>query len=159
MLHAQCSLHYALSPTLSALCSMLYANSKIYVDTSAFYALIDRSDRYHKQASALWPALLDDNVTLITSNYVVSETIELLQNRIGFKAAKLWYKDILGVLDVWWVDAEAHERAYELWLNLGNRQLSFIDSVSFVTMHFHQIEKAFCFKPHFADHGFDLLTT
>ncbi|MBW2641023.1 MAG: hypothetical protein JRE10_12940 [Deltaproteobacteria bacterium] len=76
----------------------------------------------------------------------------LLQNRIGFQAAKLWYKDILGVMDVWWVDAEAHERAYEFWLNLGNKRLSFIDSVSFVTMHYHHIEKAFCFKPSFVDH-------
>ena len=137
---------------------MLGNNSKIYVDTSAFYALLDRSDRHHKQASVLWPTLLDDNVTLITSNYVVSETVGLLQNRIGFQAAKLWYRDILGVLDVWWVDAEAHERAYELWLNLGNRHLSFIDSVSFVTMHYHQIEKAFCFKPSFLNHGFEMLS-
>ena len=137
---------------------MLGNNSKIYVDTSAFYALLDRSDRHHKEASALWPTLLDDHITLITSNYVVSETVGLLQNRIGFQAAKLWYRDILGVLDVWWVDAEAHERAYELWLNLGHRRLSFIDSISFVTMHYHHIEKAFCFKPRFVDHGFELLT-
>ena len=142
---------YALNP-------MLYANSKIFVDTSAFYALLDRSDRHHGQASALWPKLLDDHITMITSNYVVSETVGVLQNRIGFQAAKLWYRDILGVLDVWWVDPEAHERAYELWLNLGNKRLSFIDSISFVTMHYHNIEKAFCFKPRFADHGFELLT-
>jgi len=134
------------------------SDSKIYVDTSAFYALIDRSDRHYKQASALWPTLLDDNVTLITSNYVVSETIELLRNRIGFKAAKLWYKDILGVLDVWWIDAAAHQRAYELWLNLGLKGLSIIDCISFVTMHHNHIEKAFCFKPHFEDYGFELLT-
>jgi len=138
--------------------AMLGNNSKIYVDTSAFYALLDRSDRYHKQASVIWPALLDDNVTLITSNYVVSETVGLLQNRIGFKAVKLWYRDILGILDVWWVDADAHGRAYDLWLNLGLKGLSLIDCVSFVTMHHHHIEKAFCFKPRFAEHGFDLLT-
>ena len=137
---------------------MLSANNKIYVDTSAFYALLDRSDQHHKQASKLWPALLDDNVTLITSNYVVSETVGLLQNRIGFKAVKLWYRDVLGILDVWWVDAKAHGRAYDLWLNLGLKGLSLIDCVSFVTMHHHDIEKAFCFKPRFAEHGFDLLT-
>lgn len=142
---------------LQALSPMLYANSKIYVDTSAFYALLDRSDRHHKGASSLWPTLLDSNVTLITSNYVVSETVALLQKRIGFEAANLWHRDILGVLEVWWVDAETHQRAYELWLNLGRRRLSLVDCVSFVTMHYHQIEKAFCFKPHFIDHGFDLL--
>ena len=132
-------------------------NSKIFADTSAFYALLDRSDKHHKAASALWPNLLDINITLLTTNYVVSETIALLQNRIGFEAAKLWYKDILGVLEIWWVDAETHQRAYELWLNFGRKRLSLVDCVSFVAMHHHQIEKAFCFKPHFTDHGFALL--
>ena len=136
---------------------MLSTNSKIYVDTSAFYALIDRSDRHHQKASSLWPELLNDNISLVTTNYVVWETLGLLQKRIGFEAAILWYKDILGVFDVWWVNADIHQRAYELWLNLGRRRLSLVDCVSFVTMHQHDIEKAFCFKPHFLDHGFHLL--
>jgi len=131
---------------------------KIFVDTSAFYALIDRSDRYHAQAAALWPDLLDDSITLLTSNYVVWETVCLMQNRIGFEAVRLWHKDILGVLDVLWVNEGMHQRAYELWLNLGRRELSLVDCVSFVTMHEHGIEKAFCFKPHFADHGFFCLS-
>ncbi|MDD4356266.1 MAG: PIN domain-containing protein [Smithellaceae bacterium] len=130
---------------------------KIFVDTSAFYALIDRSDRYHAQAAALWPDLLDDSITLLTSNYVVWETVCLLQNRIGFEAARLWHKDILGVLDVLWVNEGMHQRAYELWLNLGRKRLSLVDCASFVTMHAYVIEKVFCFKPYFADHGFALI--
>ena len=137
---------------------MLNSDSKIYVDTSAFYALLDRSDKYHKQASTLWPTLLDEDVTLITSNYVVSETVAILQNRIGFEAANLWCRDILGVLEIWCVDDDTHQRAYELWLNLGRMRFSLVDCVSFVTMYHHQIEKAFCFKPYFTDHGFDLLS-
>ena len=135
----------------------MLSNSKIYVDTSAFYALIDRSDRYHVQASSLWPTLLEDDVALITSNYVVWETVGLLKKRIGFAAANLWCKDILGVLDVFWVNANTHHRAYQLWLNLGRRGLSLVDCVSFVTMYQHEIEKVFCFKPHFLEHGFSLL--
>ena len=54
---------------------------KIYVDTSAFYALLDRADPYHKEASSLWVTLMDNNSTLVTSNYVVSETVKLLQKR------------------------------------------------------------------------------
>ena len=136
---------------------LLSINSKIYVDTSAFYALIDRSDRHHKKASSLWPKLLTDNITLITSNYVVWETIGLLQERIGFEAASLWYRDMLGVLDIWWVNEDIHQRACELWMNLGRNRPSLVDCVSFITMHQHDIEKAFCFKPHFTDHGFALL--
>jgi predicted nucleic acid-binding protein len=137
---------------------MLNHSEKIYVDSSAFYALLDRSDPHHKEASTLWKVLLHDDVTLITSNYVVAETAKLLQDKIGFEAARLWNRDILGILDVCWVDATMHQHAYELWLNLGRMRLSLIDCVSLVTMHHHQIEKIFCFKPHFTEHGFDLLS-
>ena len=133
-------------------------NWKIYVDTSAFFALMDRSDKYHQQASILWSHLLDDNVALITSNYVVGETVDLLQKRIGFDAAYIWHRDILGILEVWWVNEEGHQKAYELWRNLGRKQLSLVDCVSIVTMHQHQIERAFCFKMNFTNYGFELLT-
>ena len=136
---------------------MIPNNSKVYVDTSAFYALIDRSDRYHAQASALWPDLLDDGIAMITSNYVVWETVGLLQKKIGFAAASLWHKDILGVLDVQWVNPSGYQQAFELWLSLGRKRLSLVDCVSFVTMYQHDIEKAFCFKKHFQEHGFELL--
>ena len=137
---------------------IMMENSKIFADTSAFYALLGRSDKNHKTASVLWPNLLDINITLLTTNYVVLETIELLQNKIGFEAANSWYKHILGILDVLWIDAETKEKGYALWLNLGRRRLGLVDCVSFVTMHQNQIEKAFCFKPHFEDHGFEILT-
>ena len=137
---------------------MLNNQEKIYVDTSAFYALLDRADPYHKEASSLWVTLMDNNSTLVTSNYVVSETMKLLQKRIGFEAAKAWYKNILSVLDVLWIDEGIHQQAYELWLNLGRIPLSLVDCTSFVTMHQHQIERAFCFKSHFVDNGFDILT-
>jgi predicted nucleic acid-binding protein len=137
---------------------MLNNQEKIYVDTSAFYALLDRADPYHKEASSLWVTLMDNNSTLVTSNYVVSETMKLLQKRIGFDAARAWYKNILSVLDVLWIDEGIHQQAYELWLNLGRIPLSLVDCTSFVTMHQHQIERAFCFKSHFVDNGFDILT-
>jgi len=137
---------------------MLNNQEKIYVETSAFYALLDRADPYHKEASSLWVALMDNNFTLVTSNYVVSETVKLLQKRIGFEAARAWYKDILSVVDVLWIGEGIHQQAYELWLNLGRIPLSLVDCTSFVTMHHHQIEKVFCFKSYFVDYGFDILT-
>ena len=130
---------------------------RIYVDTSAFYALLDRADKHHHPARAVWPALLEDDIELVTTNYVVSETTTVLQYRIGFEAANLWYRDILGVMDVHWVDEALHRRAYELWMNLGRRRFSLVDCVSYVTMHHHRIEKAFGFKSNYIEQGFELL--
>lgn len=132
-------------------------SEKIYVDTSAFYALLDRSDQYHEQAKDLWPSLLDDHMSLLTSNYVVSETVTLLQYRLGFNAALIWYKDILSIVEIAWTDQSTHRKAYELWMNLGRYRFSLVDCISYITMHQHHIEKAFCFKTTYANQGFTLV--
>jgi uncharacterized protein len=131
---------------------------QIYIDTSAFYALMDRADGYHQSAKALWPSLLEDSISLLTSNYVVSESMALIQNRLGFEAASLWYKDVLAVLNIYWVDQTTHRRAYELWLGLGRSRCSLVECTSYAIMHQKYIEKVFSFKRHFAEQGFQLVT-
>jgi len=129
----------------------------IFVDTSAFYALLDRSDQFHLKAKAVWPALLEDRITLVTTNYTVAETLTLLQYRIGFEAACVWYRDVLAVLDVRWVDEISHKLACELWVHLGRRRFSLVDCVNYITMNQNQIEKAFCFKQNYREQGFEIL--
>jgi len=132
-------------------------NEKLLVDTSAFYALMDRSDNHHETAARLWVSLLKENYPTMTTNYVVLETLALLQGRLGFDAAKVWYSDILGVVDVQWTDESTHSRAFELWLSLGRRKLSLVDCVSFVTLRQHKLEIVFGFDNHFSEQGFQLL--
>lgn len=54
-----------------------------FVDTSAFYALLDADDQNHVQARSVWPRLLEQAGRLFCSNYVVVETIALVQHRLG----------------------------------------------------------------------------
>jgi uncharacterized protein len=136
---------------------MLISLDKIFVDTSAFYALLDRADPNHKEASSLWKLLMNNNFTLVTTNYVVSDTIQLLQNRIGYDAAKVWHRDILSIIEVMWIDENIYQKAYELWLTLGIIPVSFVDCTSFVAMHHRNIEKVFCFQTHFKNHGFNMI--
>ena len=132
-------------------------DEKLMVDTSAFYALMDRSDKHHETAARLWVSLMKENCSIITTNYVVLETLALLQGRLGFDAAKIWYSDILGVVDVRWTDESTHSRAFELWLSLGRRKLSLVDCVSFVILRQHKLETVFGFDKHFSEQGFQLL--
>ncbi|MDO9529052.1 MAG: PIN domain-containing protein [Syntrophales bacterium] len=133
-------------------------NNAVFVDTSAFYALMDSSDKHHAEAEALWTSLIEENFQLLTTNYVVLETVPLLRNRLGFDASSLWYRDILGVVKVLWTDEYLHRLAFELWLSLGKRRLSLVDCVSFVAMRQHQSVMAFCFDGHFADEGFEIMS-
>jgi len=134
------------------------ADKKIFVDTSAYYALMDRSDKHHKEAASLWSYLLEQEIPLLTDNYIVVETMALIQNRLGFDAANLCYSDILGITEIRWIDESLHEQAFELWSNMGLRRLSLVDCVSFITMRHHQLGKVFGFDEHFAEQGFEILT-
>jgi predicted nucleic acid-binding protein len=53
----------------------------IYVDTSAFLAVLNADDRYHVVAKSTWEKLLLDGAQLYLNNYVLVETFALLQSR------------------------------------------------------------------------------
>lgn len=133
-------------------------SEKVFVDTSAFYALMDRSDKNYEQAAGLWKYLVEKDLYLNTSNYVIVETLAILQSRLGFEAANLWYRDVLSLAEVLWIEGSIHNLAHELWLGLGRRKLTFVDCVSFATMRHYKIEKVFVFDRHFEEQGFEIVS-
>ena len=62
----------------------------IFVDTSAFYAILDKDDRAHASARQAWTALLsaDESAPLVTSNYVLVESFALTKARLGLDAVR-----------------------------------------------------------------------
>ena len=132
-------------------------NDHVFVDTSAFYALMDRSDISYSQAYSLFALLLEKDTFLHTNNYIVIETLALIQSRLGFEAASLWYNDVLSVVQILWIDKSIHNNAFALWLRSGKRKLSFVDCISFVTMQHYRLKKIFTFDKHFAEHGFEII--
>lgn len=132
-------------------------NNSVFIDTSAFYAIIDRSDLFHEPSGEAWSLLLQTERCLITSNYVILETTALLQNRIGQKAALIFNNDILRVVDVHWITQIIHESSIELWKNQGRRNLSLVDCSSFILMGQTQCSEAFSMDKHFTDQGYALL--
>ncbi len=132
-------------------------NKQTFIDTSAFYAIIDQSDSTHEEAAEAWAFLLHDDNHLITSNYIILETIALLQNRISCKAAMLFQNDILSVVDTHWISQSIHQLSIELWKNQGLRHLSLVDCTSFIIMGRKHCSEAFTLDHHFAEQGFSLL--
>jgi len=88
---------------------------------------------------------------------VLAETVNLLQARRGFEAARLFMRELVPALDVTWVEADLFGRAAEAWYAAGNRRLSLVDCVSFALMHELRLDTAFTLDRHFAEQGFALL--
>lgn len=129
----------------------------IFVDTTAFYALLDDQDESHDAAAALWAALAQRRESLHTTNYVVVETTSLLQARLGVKPARVFHDDLLAVIQVHMVDSSLHEAAVDLLFSESRRHLSLIDCSSFVFMRRSGIRRAFSFDRDFKHFGFELL--
>jgi predicted nucleic acid-binding protein len=130
---------------------------RIFIDTSAFYALLDRDDENHRKAKNAWVDLLKNENTLITSNYVLVETFALLQHRLGVEAVRGFQNDILPLVNIEFVISELHRSGVSALLSASRRNLSLVDCVSFEMMRTLEIKTAFAFDPHFKEQGFNML--
>ena len=130
-----------------------------FVDTSAFAALYDRKDTHHCEAKQIWATLRCQNATLYTSHDIVAETIILVRRRIGFHQAVVCGNDIWEstVLEILRSDSRQDREAWELFQKYQDKELSFVDCLSFVFMRGLRIRQAFSFDNHFAQIGFELL--
>ena len=130
---------------------------KVFVDTSAFYASFTPDDRHFTVAESAFRRLVEDQMELATTNYVLLECASLIQKRKGFSCAeRFWDKTQEGLLVIW-IDEFLHRKAYSLWREAGKRELSFVDCASFAAMRHGGIRKAFAFDKHFKAYGFEMM--
>ena len=129
----------------------------VFVDTSAFLAVLDADDANHGQATQIWQDLVNREETLVCSNYVLIETFALVQNRLGMPAVSVLQNDILPVINVEWIDEPLHRAGVSALLTADRRRLSLVDCTSFETMRLLGIQQAFTLDQHFSEQGFECL--
>lgn len=130
----------------------------IFVDTSAFFALMVSNDSMHDRAKRIYDYFSTQEVPLVTSSYVILETIALLQRRISLNAVSDFQLKVQPLLDVVWVDADWHGRAMQRLLAQNDRDISLVDSLSFELMDAMDLTVAFAYDRHFEENGFRLAT-
>lgn len=130
---------------------------RVFVDTSAFYALLDRDDLFHEPARAAWAERIDRGDPMVTSNYVLVETVALAQRRLGMEAVRGFTDALLAVVTTEWIGEDDHRRALDAVRAAGRRDLSLVDCSSFRVMRRANIRTVFTFDRHFAEQGFDVV--
>jgi predicted nucleic acid-binding protein len=133
--------------------------SVVFCDSSAFYAVLNDGDEWHASARTAWERLLAGRDTLVTTNYVVVESITLVQVRFGVKSARALREVITESLEVAWIDSALHDSALDDLLSQKRRYLSLVDCTSFAFMRRNRISNAFAFDKHFTEQGFTLPTS
>ncbi len=129
----------------------------VFVDTSAIYALLVRTERGHSETASVFGDLLDSGRPLVSSNYVLVESAALLQRRIGLEAVHDLESRIVPLLTVYWIDESIHRRASERLFRTDRRSLSLVDCSSFVIMDAEGIEDALALDRDYEVEGYRVL--
>lgn len=127
---------------------------KLFVDTSAFYALLDKDDTNHRRAAAGWQDIHSSGQATLTHNYVLVEITALVQRRLGIAAVQALSDELIRPVEVFWVTRELHQIAIASLLANRRRDLSLVDWVSFQVMRQLGLRTAFAFDPDFQGFGF-----
>ena len=128
--------------------------ARILADTSASYALLDRSDRNHARAVSLARLMRRRRLTPLLTNFIVGETHGLVLSRLGSGLARRW---LFG--NVWPIEritADDEVRARDILRRYDDKSFSYVDATSFSLMERLGIRQAFSFDPHFEQYGLEL---
>ena len=128
----------------------------VFVDTSAWFALAATTDQDHAPAEAIYTDLIDRNEDLVTSSYVLAETMGLMQLRLGWKSLEL-FAAAARTLDVVWIDDALHRAGEDILFARRRRGITIVDATAFAVMKAREIENAFAFDDDFEREGFAAL--
>ena len=129
----------------------------IFFDTSAALALTDSDDDYHQRSIRTLDEIMSTGETIFTHNYILSESMALIQRRIGLAQALNFHATTQKLLTVHWITDIEHDIAVELLNQRMRRRLSLVDCVSFVLMETYGSTTAFAYDSDFQTEGFQLV--
>lgn len=131
---------------------------RTFVDSSGWYALIDRRDAHHEAVADLARHLVTTGTRLVTTDYVIDESCTLAKARSGSLMA-LRLLDVLhgtSAVDLEWIGPERFERAEAALRRYADQAFSFTDCTSFIVMRELGIGDAITTDGHFRVAGFNV---
>lgn len=132
--------------------------SKVFIDTSAYFAFVNAGDAHHGESEAIFRRLARDRDEIFTSNFVIAETHGLLINRIGRQLAAAFLHEVdASTTRRERVTSLDERRAREILARFTDKDFSLVDATSFAVMRRLHIVQAFSFDEHFAQFGLSLL--
>jgi len=131
---------------------------KVFVDTSAWAAYYDPSDRWHAIAVSAIRRSVHARVTFVTTDYVMDETLTLLLMHAGRGLAIQFGESVQQSRNVErvHVDPATWDEAWQMFRRYEDKRWAFTDCTSFSVMRQWGLQRAFSFDRHFEQAGFTL---
>ena len=133
----------------------------VFVDTGAWIAIAVARDEMHQAAAAYAAHIVERNLPLLTTNYVLSEAYTRIRYDDGHARALAFDAIIREMtrkrkLTVRWVNPAIHEAAMEIFRKYADHDFSVADCASFVIARERKVREVFGFDKHFVTMGFTL---
>ncbi len=131
---------------------------ELFVDTSAWYALVVRSHPDHAALAKTLAARIAAGTRVVTTNLVIAETHALLLRRAGIDVARTFVRRVRQPPNVVVQSTDHLESlAIDEWLDrFSDQDFSLTDAVSFAVMQERSIDEALTLDHHFGVAGFSV---
>src|SRR3989344_7233153 len=134
---------------------------KIFVDAGPWHAINSPRDQYYKKAQELTHIVLAEKFRLVTTDYIIDESLTSLLTTIkgtGYQQAMnliSWTRKNPKMIQFEWVTPSRYTQALKIFQKYNQDKLwSFTDCTSYVVMKELKIDTIFTFDDHFQQMGF-----
>jgi len=133
--------------------------NEIFVDTSGFFAMFDRSDNKHSAVQRVVREARRRKRNFVTSDYVLDETATLLKARGLTHLLESFFEklDESKAFCIGWTDSERFHECRAFFLKHSDQDWSFTDCMSFCVMKQLRLRDALTKDTHFHQAGFNVL--
>ncbi len=134
-------------------------NRRIFVDSFGWISLINKSDNYHQLSANLMKDLLKHQSKLITTDYILIETINAL-SKVQFRQAVIEFVNRIESsqsVTIIKITDKIYRSAWELYKQRTDKEWGITDCTCFEVMEMFNLKKAFTKDRHFEQAGFNIL--
>jgi len=106
----------------------------LFVDTAGWMACADAADPASRGSREARDRALERGQLLVTTDYVIDETLTLIRVRLGLGSAEAWWAQVHASsrLRLEWVGMAHADKARHLFFRHRDKNFSFTDCTSFV---------------------------
>ena len=135
------------------------ASKRVFGDTSFFFALVAKQDPAHQPAVTIYEKLLRGRGRVVTSDYIIDETLTLTKARINAEKSLALLERIEASesIDFEEIDSSRFTSAKTYFRKHSDHGYSFTDCTSFTLMRELHLRAALTTDRHFAEAGFEVL--
>lgn len=132
-------------------------SSIIFVDSDIFISILKKNDSNHQKAKNLYLRLEKLNVSFATSNYVFSEVITVISQKVSHKVSMEFIKEMRSsesLYNIIRVTAEIEEMAIEIFKDQTSKNVSFVDCTNMALIRHDHLDAIFSFDEIYRKNGF-----